>query len=69
MIRVIDVMSVGSDTLLYVIKSKDTGQIYWSGSFREFVREISVFFMLYFCEVLVVDVDKIKSHYLIVLYI
>ena len=69
MLRVLDIVSLGVDTLTYVLKSQTTGQIYWAGSFKEFVRDLSMFHFFYAQEVLSYDVDNVKDRQCVIIYI
>ena len=69
LIRVLDVMSIGVETLTFVIKSGTTNQIFWAGSFREFVRDLSMFHFFYAQEVLKYDVDNVKERQCVIIYI
>lgn len=64
--RVIDFISTGSEHTVYIIRSFVTKDIYWRGNRRDFVRELSFFFMFYSSVVHIFDVEFPSE---IVLYI
>lgn len=69
MLHVIDLMGVSAADMVFVIKSRITGQTHWTGTLPEFVREMSSFFMYYMAEVEKIDTDSIKGQRLLVIYI
>lgn len=69
MLHVIDLMGVSAADMVFVIKSRITGQIHWSGTLPEFVREMSSFFMFYMAEVQTIDTDSLRGQRLLIIYI
>lgn len=45
--RVIDFIALGADNLVYVIRDKDSSEILWRGTLRDFIWELTIFFMFY----------------------
>ena len=69
MLHVIDLMSVSAADMVFVIKESSSGKILWSGTLRDFVREMTAFFMLYTQEVLTIDTDSARGQRLLIIYI
>lgn len=69
MLHVIDLMGVSAADMIFVIKQHTTGQILWTGTLPEFVREMTSFFMFYMSEVKTIDTDSIRGQRLLVIYI
>lgn len=45
--RVIDFVGSGAEPLIYVIRSSASGEIYWRGTRKDFIYEMSVFFIFF----------------------
>lgn len=69
MLHVIDVISTGSDNLTFVIKDFVSGSILWTGTLRDFIRELTMFFIFYAKPVQRISVEVIRSEGLLILYI
>ena len=55
--RVIDFVSTGSENMVYVIRNMQTSEIYWRGTRKEFIWELSSFFMFYSTVVYTFDTE------------
>ncbi len=69
MLHVIDLMSVSAADMVFVIKELSSGKILWTGTLKDFVREMTAFFMLYTAEVHTIDTDSVRGQRLLILYI
>lgn len=49
--RIIDFISLGSEETIYVVRPKGSAEIYWRGNRKDFVREMTAFFILFPYEV------------------
>lgn len=56
--KVIDFISSGAESMIYVIRSSVNNEIYWRGSRQEFIREMSSFFMFFAYEVKSFNCEK-----------
>lgn len=57
--RVIDFVSTGLEPVIYVLRLADhANQIAWRGTRQDFIRELSAFFMFYYCPVKSFGIDE-----------
>ena len=64
--RVIDFISLGVEDMVYIISSHGSATVTWRGTRKDFIRELSAFFLLFHQTVVEFDVD---SNYIVLLYI